>query len=247
MRIPVLILFVISMLWLPCNTLAGDTEKFIENSIGMRLVLVPAGEYIMGSSFTDPDRQPDEYPHKVTFTHDFYMSEAEVTQSQWEAVMGFNRSHHKGPALPVEKISWKDAVTFCEKLSTREGKTFRLPTEAEWEYACKAGGNDSDIRESAWYFRNSHDSTHAVKQKTPNAWGFYDMLGNVSEWCQDYYQREYPDSDVTDPTGPDQGKTKVIRGGAFDSFPPALRCAARTQAPASYQYIQTGFRIVLIP
>ncbi len=227
-----------------------ETPEKITNSIGVDLVLLPAGSFVMGSPYEEKWHQNDELVQNVTLSNSFYMSAAEITQAQWESIMGFNRSDNKGNDLPVEKISWKDAVSFCEKLSAKEGKTYRLPTEAEWEYACRAGsdlsiGSVGDLQSSAWYSENSDNVTHPVKQKQANAWGLYDMLGNVSEWCADIYEKKYPETVSIDPTGPETGPLRVIRGGAFDTFPPGLRCAARTSAPASYQFTQTGLRIVL--
>ncbi len=243
------VLMILCTLFVNIKAQSESPDKIV-NSTGIDLVLVPAGSFVMGSPFGERWHQNDELPHKVTLTKSFYMSAAEITQVQWESIMGFNRSDNKGDDLPVEKISWKDAVSFCEKLSVKEGRTYRLPTEAEWEYACRAGSEASiggldNLHTSAWYSENSDELTHPVKQKQANAWGLYDMLGNVSEWCADIYEKDYPECGSIDPTGAEFGPLRVIRGGAFDTFPPGLRCAARTSAPASYQFTQTGFRIVL--
>ena len=169
----------------------------ITNSIGMKLVLIPAGEFLMGSPESDSDAPDEEKPqHKVRISKPFYLGVTEVTQEQYERVMGENPSRFKGdPQRPVEKVSWEDAVAFCRKLSEKEGRTYRLPTEAEWEYACRAGSqtkwsfgdDDSALKEYAWYLDNADSTTHPVAQKKPNAWGLYDMHGNVWEWCQDWY------------------------------------------------------------
>jgi len=219
---------------------AGDT---LTNSIGMSLAFIPAGSFSMGSPYDEEMRQDDERPHAVDIKQGFYMSVAEVTQAQWRTIMGSNRSFHKGDSLPAEKMSWKEAVTFCERLSDMEGKTYRLPTEAEWEYACRAGSRDGlsgALNEAAWFAMNSGGETHPAAQKRANAWGLYDMVGNVSEWCRDNYAADYADTKSAQAS-----RTKVIRGGAYDSFPPACRPAARTSAPAAYKYTQTGFRVVL--
>jgi len=222
----------------------------LTNSVGMQFVSVPAGSFMMGSPYDEKGRQEDESPHQVTFSRAFYISITEVTQGQWHKVMGYNRSHFKGDSLPVEKITWKEAALFCEKLSQLESRIYRLPTEAEWEYACRAGSATAFAGNNcaeclAWYAANSGEQSRGVAEKFSNAWGLFDMHGNVSEWCADFYSPEYPDSAVSDPTGPDDGKHYVIRGGAWDTFLPGCRSAARSSAPASYQFKQTGFRVVM--
>jgi len=222
----------------------------ITNSIGIRLAYIPAGSFLMGSPYDEAGRQEDEFQHKVTISRPFRISVTEITQAQWQIVIGINRSQFKGDSLPVEKMSWKEAVLFCQMLSEKEGRTYRLPTEAEWEYACRAGSMEAfagsgDIEQVAWYANNSKNKTQPVATKKPNAWKLYDMHGNVSEWCLDYYAPDYPEHEVSDPRGPAEGKYHIIRGGAWDSFPPGCRSAARSSAPVSYQFKQTGFRIVL--
>jgi formylglycine-generating enzyme required for sulfatase activity len=226
---------------------AGDT---ISNSLGMKLAYIPAGEFNMGSLEDEDGHNDDELQHHVIITKAFYIGTTEVTQSQWTKVVGFNRSKFKGDDLPVENMSWTDAVKFCEKLSEMEGKTYRLPTEAEWEYACRAGttwafGGTGNIDDMAWYNANSNKTTHPVAMKQPNAWGLYDMHGNIAEWCSDRYFAEYPDSTVTDPTGPDEGNFRVVRGGSWDYRPSGCRAAARISRRASYQLANTGLRIVM--
>jgi len=234
------------VLCVPILLFSQQVEQTITNSIGLELVLIPAGEFQMGSDWDEAWRQEDEKPHVVNLTNDFYMSRTEITQVQWESVMDYNRSSRKGDTLPAEKMSWREAVAFCEKLSEMEGKTYRLPTEAEWEYACRAGSGEpfyGKLNDVAWYAMNSNSQTHPVAEKEPNAWGLYDMHGNVSEWCLDYYEPSYPDS-AQNPTGPQEGTIKVIRGGSFATFPAGLRAAARQNGPPAYKYIETGFRIV---
>jgi formylglycine-generating enzyme required for sulfatase activity/N-acetylneuraminic acid mutarotase len=225
----------------------GDT---ITNSIGMKLAYIPPGKFMMGSPLQEENRQYDECPHAVRLTRAFRIGTTEVTQSQWEAVMGVNRSNFKGADLPVEKVSWREAVEFCEKLGRKEGKTYRLPTEAEWEYACRAGSGGpfagaGRLDDMGWYEANSGETTHPGGTRQPNAWGLYDMHGNVSEWCRDTYSADYPQKEVADPTGPTEGTYKVIRGGSWGHFPPSCRRAARNSAPPSYQFRETGFRVVL--
>ena len=141
-------------------------------------------------------------------------------------------------------MSWNEAVTFCQRLSKREGKTYRLPTEAEWEYACRAKNGIQELLESGWMAMNSGDKTHPAALKPANAWGLYDMHGNVAEWCSDWYEADYGE-ETENPTGPEKGTVKVIRGGGYDTFPPGCRCAARMSGPPGYKYTNTGFRVVL--
>lgn len=234
-----------------CATAWGQGPgQAMVNSVGMGLVYIPAGSFGMGSPFDEPGRQEDEFPHQVTLSRPFYMGATEVTQAQWQAVMGRNPSNFQGDDRPVEKVSWRDAAAFCRKLSELEDRTYRLPTEAEWEYACRAGsqaryGGGGRLEDLGWYSDNSGGTTHTVGTRTANAWRLFDMHGNVSEWCGDYYDPDYPEKEVADPVGPDQGTYRVIRGGSWGYFARACRCAARSSAPASYQLVQTGFRVVL--
>lgn len=228
----------------------AEPGDVIVNSIGMKLVYIPAGEFEMGSPLEEQGRQGDEFLHRVKLTRPFCIGVTEVTQSQWEAVIGYNRSHFKGEELPVEKMSWREAGAFCEKLSDKEGKVYRLPTEAEWEYASRAGsagafGGSGNIDEMGWYEANSEGRTHPVGTKQANAWGLYDMHGNVSEWCSDIYSADYPEGAVVDPVGAAEGTYRVIRGGSWSAFVRGCRCAARNSAPVSYQFKRTGFRVVM--
>lgn len=220
----------------------------VVNSLGMKMVLVPAGSFRMGTAPGEPFRQEEELPHRVRLTRGFRIAAAEVTQRQWLALMAHNRSQQRGDDWPVANVSWREAREFCEKLSDVEGALYRLPTEAEWEYACRAGSEDPVPREDlpvvAWFAENGPGTTHPVGAKAPNGWGLFDMLGNVAEWTLDAYGPYPPLEEADDPTGPADGHTKVVRGGAFRSFPPALRCAARTGTPESYQLAHVGFRVV---
>jgi formylglycine-generating enzyme required for sulfatase activity len=224
----------------------GETE---ENSIGMKLAFIPAGTFTMGSPPDERMRQDEERQRQVRISRPFRISVTEVTQAQWQAVMDMNRSAHQGEDLPVENISWRDAVEFCQRLSEKEGKRYRLPTEAEWEYACRAGVSgafspDADLEEIAWFDDNSGGQSRPVGLKRPNAWGLYDMHGNVAEWCSDAYGPYEGDGEIVDPAGPEQGRGRVVRGGSWRGFPPSLRCAARSSAPESYQLPYIGFRVV---
>jgi formylglycine-generating enzyme required for sulfatase activity len=231
------------------------SEKFLSdtftNSIGMKFVLIPAGEFTMGSPENEVGRNSDETQHNVKITKSFYIQTTEVTQAQWKAVMGNNPSYFKGDDLPKEQVSWDDAQEFLKKLSAKEGVTYRLPTEAEWEYACRAGSttrfcfgdDDSKLVEYAWYSANSDSKTHPVGGKKPNAWGLYDMHGNVWEWCQDWYDENYyKNSPAEDPQGPANGEFRVLRGGSwvFDSW--VGRAADRARSGSTSSASGTGFR-----
>ncbi|MCX5677397.1 MAG: formylglycine-generating enzyme family protein [Planctomycetota bacterium] len=219
----------------------------------MKLVLIPAGKFLMGAPDSERGRSDDESPqHEAAITKAFYMGVTEVTQAQYEAVMGTNPSDSKGPTNPVERVSWNDAADFCRKLSEKTGKTVRLPTEAEWEYACRAGSKnrfsfgDSDdcMADYAWYHVNSDRKTQPVGRKKPNAWGLYDMHGNVWEWCADW-DGPYPARSVTDPKGPASAPSRVLRGGSWNDVPNDCRAACRN---SSYPAIRTnnfGFRVVV--
>jgi len=228
-----------------------EPGQTITNSLGMSFVYIPAGRTVIGSAWQDQNRQYDEYPHPVRLSKDFWMSSTEVTQGQWKAVMGAaTRSQFSGDDLPVESVSWVEAVAFCEKLSRREGRVLRLPTEAEWEYACRAGGEGNQdagvgLEEASWYATSSDERTHPVAAKKANPWGLFDMLGNVAEWCSDTYQAEYPREEVVDPAVRSERGAKVVRGGSWASFARSCRCAARSSTPAAYQEKETGFRIVM--
>lgn len=212
-----------------------------------RFVWINPGTFQMGSiEGTDPDRYNDEVPHRVTLTRGFWLLDHEVTQREYEWVMGNNPSRFKGDAArPVEQVSWDDAVAFCKKLTDLDrslkriglDQAYRLPTEAEWEYAARAGstgarytvdglGPADSLNEIAWWMRNSNSKKHAVRGKKPNAWGLYDMLGNVLEWCSDWYG-DYKSDDVADPKGPSSGSNRVSRGGSWFSDAENLRSAVR--------------------
>ncbi|HEY6553925.1 MAG TPA: formylglycine-generating enzyme family protein [Vicinamibacteria bacterium] len=220
------------------------------NSLGMRMVLVPAGSFQMGSPTGEPQRQEEEHPRRVQLTRTFRIASTEVTVKQWRALMASPQTPGASDDLPVASVSWKEAQEFCQKLSEKEGVTYRLPTEAEWEYACRAGaGGPPAGREvldgAAWYADNSDGSTHPVGRKQPNAWALHDMLGNVAEWTQDAYGPYPRIGEEKDPRGPLAGTSKVVRGGSWRGLRPALRCAARTSTPESYQLPHVGLRVVM--
>jgi formylglycine-generating enzyme required for sulfatase activity len=234
----------------------------LTNSLGMRLVLVPAGEFTMGSPADDEYSYADDRPqHRVRITKAFYLGVCEVTQGQYEAVMGSRpwsgqQCVKEGADYPASYVNWEDAVAFCEKLSAKEGRTYRLPTEAEWEYACRAGsttrfffGNDpSAFGNHAWYDENAWHAgekyAHAVGRKKPNGWGLYDMHGNVWEWCSDWWdQGYYRQSAVDDPTGPSSGECRVLRGGSWRHRARGSRSANRLMWRPVFQGRDFGFRV----
>jgi formylglycine-generating enzyme required for sulfatase activity len=209
--------------------------------VTMKLVRIRPGKFMMGSPDSEQGRRGNEGPqHEVTISKLLYLGVTEVTQAQYEAVIGTNPSQFQGPTNPVENVTWNDATEFCRKLSEKTGKAFRLPTEAEREYACRAGSKtrfsfgDSEgaLGDYAWHKGNSAGTSHPVGRKNPNAWGLYDMHGNVWEWCADWYG-SYPSWPSTDPQGATSGGDRVVRGGAwFESD--YFRCAARVcHAPAT--------------
>jgi formylglycine-generating enzyme required for sulfatase activity len=177
-----------------------------KNSLGMEFVKIAPGEFQMGCSMGDNDCDADEKPaHRVQITKAFEIGRYEVTQAQWQSVMGSNPSTIKGDDRPVETVSKNEAHDFLARLTAKnDGYRYRLPTEAEWEYAARAGESQApSLDEVAWYTANSEDETHPVGKKKPNAWGLYDMLGNVREWVEDQYARDfYSSSPLADPTGP---------------------------------------------
>jgi formylglycine-generating enzyme required for sulfatase activity len=213
----------------------------------MRFVPIQAGTFTMGE---------DQKAHKVTLTKPFELGVYEVTQQQYVQVMGTNPSKFKGPQNPVEQVTWDDAVEFCRKLSSlpeekAAGYVYRLPTEAEWEYACRAGtktkysfgDSESELGDYGWYDKNSGGTPHPVGSKKPNAWGLYDMHGNVYEWCQDWYG-DYPSGSVTDPTGPASGSDRVIRGGSWFYFSDGCRSAYRSRISPDFRDLSLGFRVL---
>jgi len=243
----------------PAPAAAGSTAKRLTLDLGkgvaMDLSLIPAGKFTMGSPEGEEDRQPDEGPpHDVTISKPFYMGVYEVTQEQYEAITGANPSYFKGAKNPVEQASWDEAVEFCKKLSAKTGKAVRLPTEAQWEYACRAGtktrfgvcDKDADLNEYGWSAANSECKTHPVGQKKPNAWGLYDMHGNVQEWCNDWYAETYAGAGTSDPQGPSTGQSRVLRGGCWDFIPASCRSTFRQFFyPSGYRNGKYGFRVVV--
>jgi formylglycine-generating enzyme required for sulfatase activity len=226
-----------------CHTVSRISEtggKTFTNSIGMRFVFIPGGTFIMGSPENEPCRGNDETQQQVTLKEGFYMQTTPVTQDQWVRIMKSNPSHFNncGGDCPVERVSWNETQEFIAKLNDLEGTDkYRLPTEAEWEYCCRAGSNAaycfgddvSELGEYAWYHENSGRGTHPVGQKRPNAWGLYDMHGNVWERTVGYHGK---------------GKIAVLRGGCWDFNAGFARCAYRFRGDPVCRYFDIGFRCV---
>ena len=249
------------------------------NSIGMKFILIPAGKFTMGSPKKEKDRGDDEKQVNVTITRAFELGKTVVTQKQWTEVMGttpwedqdaaeaeyeygdedFDPLTLESDNYPAVLISWDDATMFCKKLIALERKsgklspkqTYQLPTEAEWEYACRAGtttaylfGDDeSSLGEYAWYIENSDNTPHEVATKKPNPWGLFDMHGNVWEWCEDWYEESL--SGGNDPKGPSTGSSRVVRSGSWYDGASSCRSAGRGDYP-SRRYSIYGFRIVRV-
>ena len=232
----------------------GDQAVVSVNGIEYAFRWCPPGEFSMGS-LSDKAYSSEEPVHQVTLTQGFWMLETEVTQAMYQNLVGNNPSHFSGADHPVESVDWDDANEFCNKLGQQLGVPVRLPTEAQWEYACRAGNqsdfywgdNDSEkvMGTNCWYEENS-DSTHPVGKKRPNEFGLYDMSGNVYEWCSDRYEpRYYKDSPLQDPQGPASGLLRVCRGGGWFNCPRFCRCAYRGRCEPGNRHYFLGFRVVL--
>jgi formylglycine-generating enzyme required for sulfatase activity len=245
----------------------------ITNEIGMKLVLIPAGEFLMGSKRGLLNRirgvgRDESPPHRVRITKPFYLGVTPVTQAEYQQVMGTNPSYfsaHGGEKekvagmdtsrFPVENVSWEEAVEFCRRLSQQEGKQYGLPTEAEWEYACRAGsrmrycfGDDKrELGEYAWFDANSRAMVQPVGQKKPNAWGLYDMHGHICEWCADRYdERYYANSPTDDPTGPTTGSHRALRGSCWFDSASECHSANRSLRSPEDRHSYLGFRVARV-
>jgi formylglycine-generating enzyme required for sulfatase activity len=248
---------------------ASGIPKTIRTKTGIDMALIPAGECTLGDDRSEKDEQP---AHRVRLAA-FYMDVCEVTQGSFQAILGRNPSKARGPDRPVERVSWYAAVQYCNMRSAREGFTpcynlktlacdftaggYRLPTEAEWEYACRAGtttrwsfGDDpGGLARHGWFKACAEKTTHPVKQKQPNPWGLYDMHGNVAEWCNDHYAERYAAAAAENPRGPAIGSERVLRGGSWMSDEDDCRCSARHSEPPGFAdvcfgYEAYGFRCV---
>ena len=250
MRFTLSVLLLVTVAGCELNSEAEEQEAPPDpmvNSVGMRFVPVSAGSFTMGEGDT---------AHKVTLTQAFQLGAYEVTQEQFEQVMGTNPSHFKEAGHPVEKVSWDQAVSFCRKLSAlpeeqAAGFEYRLPTEAEWEYACRAGSttiysygdDESELGDYAWFVMNSGSRTNPVGEKKENEWKLYDMHGNVWEWCQDRYAAD-PGGEATDPAGPATGSHRVLRGGGWYHYSVFCRSADRGSHEPDYRHSNLGFRVL---
>lgn len=224
-------------------------------------IFIEGGTFQMGSPETEIDRFSDETLHQVTVA-DFYLGKTPVTQKQWREIMGGNPSHFKNcDDCPVETVSWYEAQAFIDKLNTKTGMKFRLPTEAEWEYAARGGrkstasnlyAGSNNLDEVGWYDKNSNGKTHPVAAKKPNELGLYDMSSNVYEWCQDWYDEKYygecqKKGTVENPTGPESGSRRVVRGGSWYYDARYCRSAYRNRINPAYCGVNIGFRLVFVP
>ena len=225
------------------------------NSIGMEFATIPSGSFKMGGDKHLEQAEDHENPiHAVSFSNPFLMGKYVVTQGQWSAVMESNPSAFTDDLRPVERVSWNDVQAFIAALNNRENiYGYRLPTEAEWEYAARAGsqraytfGQEAGaLDQYAWYRKNSRNQTHPVGQLEPNAWGLYDMHGNVHEWCQDWFDREYYSRSPSHaPRGPEEGLAKSLRGGDWGSGKWYCRCASRSLSSPDRRSNRVGVRLV---
>ncbi|MDR1312774.1 MAG: formylglycine-generating enzyme family protein, partial [Deltaproteobacteria bacterium] len=235
---------------------SGAPERAAARETGIQFVLIPSGTYIMGATYQRRERaMPGERArHMVRITKPFYLGLYEVTQAQWERVMGSNPSLSKGAELPVEFVSWFDAQIFVNRLNLLEGSgRYRLPTEAEWEFAARAGGRPQvyffgnepgGLGDYAWYEGNSGDRTHPVGKKRPNAFGLYDIYGNVAEWVQDRYSVSYYEtSPASDPSGPETGDFRIQRGCSWIGDDWNCRSSSREPTLPRYRFNHLGLRI----
>ena len=228
---------------------ATKPGTLMSNQLGIEFIYVPSGNFVMGSDKGSADERP---AHKVTMRKGFYIGRYEITQAQWQSVMGNNPSNFKGEDLPVEQVSWTDAQMFIRKLNERgEAFIYRLPTEAEWEYACHAqmgAEGMGQLDALAWYFNNSAGKTHPVGEKQPNAWGLYDTLGNVWEWCEDVYHEGYkgaPTDGSAWLTGGDS-RYRVLRGGSWIDNAFYCRANERIRGTPETRQRNSGLRLVAV-
>ncbi len=236
-------------------TQQNDVLRFVVNGVSFEMIRVEAGTFTMGATSEMKDPWNDEKPaHQVTFKRNYYIGKTQVTQALWQAVMGNNPSSFKGDNLPVESVSWDDCQKFISKLNSLTGQNFRLPTEAEWEFAARGGNNSkhyqysgsNNLDDVAWCHDNSGNQTHPVATKKPNELGIYDMSGNVWEWCSDWYDN-YNSSSQTNPTGPNSGSCRVIRGGSWLNLARFCRSSIRSRITPVISFYNLGFRLLLVP
>ncbi len=228
----------------------GQWAEFALGGATQRMRWIEPGRFLMGSPEDEPGRYNDEGPrHEVRLSSGFWLLDTPVTQELWTAAMGDNPSRFKHPKRPVEQVSWDDAGRFLQRVNSQvPGLDLVLPTEAQWEYACRAGtatpnyaGSEKDLADIAWFFENSGLETQPVAAKRCNAWGLYDMLGNVWEWCADG-RRNYTAEPATDPAGALDGASRAVRGGSWHDFARGVRAAYRYAFHREYRSVSIGFR-----
>ena len=229
-----------------------ENQAFTAGGVSFTMVAVEGGTFQMGAPDSDTEANDDEKPQHFVTLSDFYIGETEVTQALWKAVMGSNPSDFLGDNLPVERVSWEDCQAFLTKLNGMTGQTFRLPTEAEWEYAARGGkktqgcqySGSNDINLVAWYWDNSGTKTHEVGTKTANELGLFDMSGNVYEWCQDWFG-DFSSEAQTNPTGPETGSDRVFRGGSWFNTARYCRVSYRCDDSPSVRFNCLGLRLAM--
>lgn len=237
----------------PVVKAVSPKEAQITNDLGMVFVRIEPGTFMMGSPMQEKERDNSEVQHEVIISRTFYLQTTPVTQSQWQQVTGKNPAAFKDPQHPVTNISWSESQTFIEALNHMDLFDYRLPTEAEWEYAARAGSTTAyffgdkavELGDYAWYAANSQQSTQPVQAKKPNPWGLYDMYGNVREWGADWYG-SYLAEQQMDPAGPQQGSYKVCRGGSWKLGPAQCRSASRHLMRPAVGQADLGLRLVLV-
>ena len=242
------------VLALPHHKAGEECEIKLTSGVSIVMCWIPPGDFLMGSSIYEEGSYNDETQHPVKLTQGFWLAKTPITQAQWQAVMTSNPSDFKGKYLPVDCVTWDDICGnelepsgFLVKLNNLITTRWRffLPSEAQWEYACRAGETEpfaADVDKMAWYVANSGEKTHPVAQKYPNAWGLHDMHGNVWEWCSDWFEYHNVNAE-TDPAGPPTGRDRVLRGGSWGCSAGRCRAASRIGSPPDYSYFSNGFRI----
>jgi len=241
----------------PLGAAAGEIREL--TALKIKFCWCPNGTFKMGSPADALGSERNEQQFEVSLSKGFWMQQTELTQTQYETLMGINPSHFRGDSNPVESVNFSDAKEYCRRLGElppekKSGNLYRLPTEAEWEFACRAGstssfcfGDDETmLEEYGWFNRNAARTTHPVGVKKPNAWGLHDMHGNVGEWCSDWYSA-YPSDPQTDPHGAESGDQIVVRGGGWFYVPQNSRSAHRDAYPKAARYVGLGFRLVAEP
>ena len=227
---------------------SGETRTIdLPGGAKMEMIWCAPGKFLMGSPESEEGRFSDETLHEVTLTKGFWLGKYEVTQAQWQSVMGLNPSRFKSPGRPVENVAWDDCQIFVNKVNATVGGAARFPTEAEWEYACRAGSSapfsgSGNITEMAWYDENSDSQSHETGENKPNAWGFYDMHGNVLEWCSDWFS-EHHNMKPVNPKGPPSGSFKILRGGCWFFYASDCRSAYRLKRDPCIRNSIYGFRL----